>query len=163
MGEYNSFTKQTNGWGGIKPNYFFEEVAIGGIVGRGVGLAYEGLTAKTFYRAMSAKSAEMFMSTGIMPAGTETFVSPTLGFAENYGGVLFKIRVDRGIVSELESIGVRNMASGHPLPNLPIVQKGWKSTNAFFKLEGTQVNIGLGNGEALNIFNSGIQNFKRIR
>lgn len=59
-------------------------------------------------------------------------------------------------------MGVRNAAAGHPYGYLPLVGKGWKATNAFFKVEGTQINIGLGSGNALNIFNSNIQNFNVI-
>jgi len=72
-----------------------------------------------------------------------------------------------GTVSQLQNIGVRNAAIGHPLKHLPLVQSGWKGANAFFKLEKTalnpnHINIGLGNGRALNIFNSNIQNFRKI-
>ncbi|SMD08368.1 RHS repeat domain-containing protein [Pedobacter africanus] len=40
VGHYNEYTKQVNGWGGIKPNYFFEEMFIGGAVAKGLGIAY---------------------------------------------------------------------------------------------------------------------------
>jgi len=60
-----------------------------------------------------------------------------------------------GTVGRLET-------AGHPYSHLPLVQRGWKETNAFFKVEGTQVNIGLGNGNALNVFNFNIQHFKII-
>jgi hypothetical protein len=68
-----------------------------------------------------------------------------------------------GSRAELEGIGVRNAANGHPYGNLPLVDKGWKANNAFFKVEGNQVNIGLGNGKALNVFNSNIKNIKQIK
>ncbi len=68
-----------------------------------------------------------------MPAGTETFVSPTEAFAQNYSGTLFEIKLNPGTVSQLESIGVRNAASAHPLGNLPLVQKGWKETNCLLQ------------------------------
>ena len=57
---------------------------------------------------------------------------------------------------------------GHPMvaesyPEMPSLMKEWKSTNAFFKQERGQINIGLGNGKALDIFNSNIQAFKVLR
>lgn len=118
---------------------------------------------ETFFRSMSDDAASAFFKTGRMPAGTETFISPTKSFAQNYSGTLFEINLNPGTVSQLENIGVRNAAAVHPYGNLPLVGRGWKSTNAFFKLEGTQVNIGLGNGTALDIFNSNIQNFRIIQ
>lgn len=45
---------------------------------------------------------------------------------------------------------------------MPDVGKGWKETSAFFKAEGEQINIGLGKGKALDIFNQGIQRFERL-
>ena len=117
----------------------------------------------TFYRAMSDDAAAVFMKTGKMPAGTETFISPTKSFAQNYSGTLFKIKVNSNVISQLQSIGVRNVASAHPMGHLPLVSRGWKGTNAFFKVEGAQMNIGLGNGNALNIFNSNIRSFKVIK
>ncbi|ALB61133.1 hypothetical protein AFK62_00730 [Cronobacter condimenti 1330] len=47
-------------------------------------------------------------------------------------------------------------------PDMPDVSKGWKDLNAFFKAEGDQINIGLGKGKALDIFNEGIYNFERV-
>ncbi len=45
---------------------------------------------------------------------------------------------------------------------MPQVSKGWQMTNAFFKGEGKIVNIGLGKGDALDIFNQAIKSFTRI-
>ncbi len=39
---------------------------------------------------------------------------------------------------------------------MPMVSKSWMSTNAFFKAEQGIINIGLGFGRALDIFNKGI-------
>lgn len=41
-------------------------------------------------------------------------------------------------------------------------QGSWKEKYSFFKGEKTQVNIGLGNGEALNILNSNIKLYSNI-
>lgn len=131
----------------------------------GVGLVSGGgvvTGGETVFRSMSIESAEAFLRTRRMPAGTETFISPTKSFAQNYTGTLFEINLKPGTLSQLEAIGVRNASSGHPFGHLPLVGKGWKGTNAFFKVEGHQVNIGLGNGRALSIFNSSIQSFNKI-
>ena len=45
-------------------------------------------------------------------------------------------------------------------PNMSSVAKGWKEGNAFFKGEGSQINIGLGNGTALDTFNENIMSIK---
>ena len=47
-------------------------------------------------------------------------------------------------------------------PDMPNVGKGWKDNNAFFKSEGDQINIGLGKGKALEVFNGGIYKFERL-
>jgi hypothetical protein len=120
-------------------------------------------TELTFFRGMSKKAGESFLETGKMPASMgETMISPTKAFAADYGDMLFEINVKSSTLSELEEIGVRNIASEHPYEHLPVVKTGWKPTNAFFKLEGEQVNIGLGNGKALHIFNANIKSFKLI-
>ncbi|SDQ82063.1 RHS repeat-associated core domain-containing protein [Chryseobacterium soldanellicola] len=116
----------------------------------------------TFYRSMSQEAADVFTQTGKMPAGTETFISPTRSFAEGYEGVTFKINIKHSTYADLLDIGVKDASSAHPFSSMPSVGKGWKSTNAFFKVEGNQLNVGLGNGKALDIFNSGIKSAKPI-
>jgi hypothetical protein len=72
-------------------------------------------------------------------------------------------------LAALEKAGV---SDGTPFtvaayPDMPLVDKGWKTENAYFKTEtlrgpggGTkQINIGLGEGPGLNIFNDGIAGF----
>ncbi len=143
------------------------------------GFEVSGLTAEVsvqqapkieiFYRSMTDEAAEVLMKTGKMPAGTETFISPTRAFSESYVGKMFEFHVKAGTTAQLESIGVRNAVTNHPYKHLPLVSKGWKKINAFFKVEGVNnmglphVNIGLGNGKALDIFNSNIINFTLIR
>jgi hypothetical protein len=46
---------------------------------------------------------------------------------------------------------------------MPLVSKGWNAVSAFFKAEGGQVNIGLGRGPALDIFNNAMTGFERLR
>jgi hypothetical protein len=52
--------------------------------------------------------------------------------------------------------------AGTAYEGLPTVQRGWAACSAFFKIEGNVVNIGLGNGSALNTFNNGIVNFSLV-
>ena len=45
---------------------------------------------------------------------------------------------------------------------MPLVAPGWSSTFAFFKGEGGVINIGLGNGTALDSFNEAILGFGEV-
>lgn len=57
--------------------------------------------------------------------------------------------------------GVKDASKLYSFPNIPNVDS-WMKNNAFFKVEGNQLNMGLGNGKALDIFNSGIKGYKPI-
>lgn len=74
------------------------------------------------------------------------------------------LRLQAGTTEQLTQIGVRNAAGGtaRAYPNMPLVSKGWNSTGAFFKAEGNQINIGLGRGSALDLFNSNITGFNVV-
>lgn len=119
-------------------------------------------TGEKYYRAMNEKSAEILNTEGRLEAGTETMISPTEAFTNDYDGVLFELTLKHGTTEELFGIAVRNKALLHPFPELPIVESGWKENNAFFKYEKNQVNIGLGNGQALNIVNKNLLQYKQI-
>jgi hypothetical protein len=45
---------------------------------------------------------------------------------------------------------------------MPLVSSGWTSTSAFFKGEGGILNIGLGRGPALDIFNDAILGYEVV-
>jgi hypothetical protein len=45
---------------------------------------------------------------------------------------------------------------------MPLVSSGWTATSAFFKAEGGIINVGLGRGAALNLFNNAIQSFGEV-
>jgi hypothetical protein len=64
----------------------------------------------------------------------------------------------------LVNVGVRDSSAltSQAFPDMPLVSKGWSADSAFFKGEGTQINIGLGRGPALNIFNEGLIDFERL-
>jgi hypothetical protein len=118
------------------------------------------LRTETFYRTMSKADYETYLRTGRVPATSETFISPTQAFSEGFDGVLMQFHVKPGTTQALRAIGVRDtsrIVRDSGLGDLPLVSPGWTSGKAFFKGERGQVNIGLGQGEALNIFNSNIQ------
>lgn len=121
--------------------------------------------AQTFYRAMSAEHYAELAATGKLAATGETFISPTLGFSQGYDGVVVQFTMERGALSALENIGVRNASSltEAAYGSMPLVEKGWAGANAFFKAEGGQINIGLGNGKALETFNSYIKAFSEVK
>lgn len=90
----------------------------------------------------------------------ETFISPTQAFSEGYDWGLVEFKVKTGTTDALLDIGVGDSSMlVNSTYDLPTVQKGWTSGNAFFKGEGTQINIGLGKGNALDIFNDDIINW----
>ncbi|MCG3472460.1 hypothetical protein L7750_19430 [Xenorhabdus bovienii] len=46
---------------------------------------------------------------------------------------------------------------------MPQVGKGWTKYNAYFKKEDEQINVGLGKGKELDIFNGNISKFEKIK
>jgi RHS repeat-associated protein len=128
------------------------------VAGRG------GTAGETYFRTMSSEHFATLRETGRLAATKETFISPTRSFSEGYDGVLVQFSVRSGTTRALEQIGVRDssaLASAR-FPNMANVFKGWSSTSAFFKAEGSQINIGLGQGPALDIFNSAILGFRSL-
>ena len=124
-----------------------------------------GLCPEKLYRAMSQEDFEEFQRTGRMPATTETTTSPTQGFSEDYRGVLVEFELKPGTIAQLEAIGV---SDGSPMvrdkyPEMPVGGKGWADEHARFKQEGTQINIALGKGDALDIFNDNITGSNVVR
>ncbi|MFJ3901120.1 ricin-type beta-trefoil lectin domain protein [Streptomyces sp. NPDC090025] len=138
--------------------------ADGGSSGGGGGGDSDGET--TFYRTMSEEHYQTLKDGGGLSATAETFISPTQGFSEAYDGVLVKFTVKPGTRAALEQIGVRDVsrAAKSRYPNMPIVGKGWRKNNAFFKGEGdSHINIGLGGGKALQLFNKNTDAWEVIR
>ena len=127
-----------------------------------VGKVFSGLFGKTtYYRTMSVDDYATLKSTGQLPAGTETFITPNASYASGYNGLTVKFTVRNRTVNWLMKIGVRDTSPmlSSMYPSMPIVSKGWMATNAYFKLEQGIINIGLGYGKALDIFNKGILMF----
>ena len=124
-----------------------------------------GGAGEVFFRTMSPAHAEELLAKGRLPATAETFISPTRGFAESYEGVLMEIEVHPGTTAQLAEVGVRDTSAltGASYPNMPLVGRGWPARKAFFRAEGAQINIGLGRGGALEIFNNNIAGVNVIR
>jgi hypothetical protein len=127
--------------------------------------AADSAATETFYRTMSQANYDTLAATGKLPATSETFISPSLEYAQQYNGVTVQFNVQAGTQNALMGMGVRNSAAGFAgtaYEGLPAVQSGWASSSAFFKMEGGVVNVGLGNGSALNTFNDSIVNFSLV-
>jgi hypothetical protein len=132
-------------------------------VGAMVGTAETVETAETFFRTMTETDYAQFLETGAIPPTGETFVSPSLGYASEYEGVTVQFNVASGTTDQLLGIGVRSPGlTQAPYGSLDLVPTGWGSDFAYFKLEGGVVNIGLGQGPALEIFNSNIVSFSVV-
>ncbi|ELY7499398.1 hypothetical protein SOJ77_003793 [Cronobacter sakazakii] len=140
-------------------------------VGDPLGLVacYKSPHDNVFYRTMSKEDFAVLQKTGRMPGTTETTISPTREFSENYEGILVQFNLKPGTRAQLEGIGIRDSsdlaAATHPDMPRPLKSKGWVFTNAPFKGEGDQINIGPGRegGAALKIFNDGIDSFNMLR
>lgn len=122
-----------------------------------------GCASEVYYRTMSQADYDYLRMTGELPATNETFISPTYSFSSDYDGITVEFELRKGTTNSLLDIGVGNNVDQaiRDYGVLPQVSKGWTENNALFKGEGTQTNIGLGKGKALEIFNSNIINFKR--
>ena len=116
---------------------------------------------------MSQSDYDYLRITGELPSTGETFISPTKFFSNNYNGVMVRFELDSGTTSALEKIGLSNgdraILAKTIYPHMPYVSGiKWTENFAFFKAEGSQINIGLGKGKALEIFNSNIIIFERV-
>ena len=105
------------------------------------------------------------MTGEVKPTG-ETFISPIKGYSQKYDGVLVEFTTKPGTKSALEEIGVKNnsILTNNEYPNMPLVNsvENWTINNAQFKGEGTQINIGLGKGAGLEIFNINIIGYNKM-
>jgi hypothetical protein len=120
--------------------------------------------AETYYRTMSDVHYQTLVNTNKVSATGETFISPTLAFSLGYGGSTVKFEVNDGTTTTLEGIGVRDTSklTRTKYPLMPIIHKGWGASKAFFKAEGVQINIGLGQGTALDTFNNNISKADKV-
>nr|WP_317474596.1 hypothetical protein [Cronobacter sakazakii] len=79
-------------------------------VGDPLGLVacYKSPHDNVFYRNMSKEDFAVLQKTGRMPGTTETTISPTREFSENYEGILVQFNLKPGTRAQLEGIGIRD-------------------------------------------------------
>ena len=111
---------------------------------------------------MSKAHVEELQATGRLPATAATFISPSAEFSSAYEGTMAEFTMRGGTTDALAGVGVRDASAvtSGAFPDMPLVSRGWTTSSAFFKSEGGIINIGLGRGTALDIFNDAIQGFR---
>jgi hypothetical protein len=130
---------------------------------------YDDDDVEVYYRAMEEPDWNILNKPGgRVPATKETCISPTEAYSRKYDGVLTKLIVKKGTTAQLEAIGLRDNseATRRAYPNMPAPAKfgGWWRKRAFFKGEGANhINICLGRGTALAIFNRNLVDYERLR
>ena len=118
------------------------------------------------YRTISSEHYEELLKTNRVLGTGESTTSPTLDFSEKYEDYLIQFKVKRGTIKQLEKIGVAARNHREILRLYPSLGKDiapWSEESARFKLERNQVNICLGKGRALELFNDNIIEFKLVR
>jgi|GEM_PF-4833768 len=146
-------------------------------VGAAAGSVVNSLSndSEFLYRIMSNSDYQEYNQTGKVPATAETFTSPSLEYlkTKNYNGTLVEFELKPGTTEALESIGVRDVSAAASVQygSMPyqFEVNDWTMNNAYFKGEGKNisgledlVNIGLGRGKALDIFNGNIISHRLI-
>ncbi|ROP59946.1 RHS repeat-associated protein [Enterobacter sp. BIGb0383] len=121
---------------------------------------------ETYYRSMHPDDFKHLLKTGKLRGTSETFLSPTRAFSEGYKGILVRFDLKSGTTDALKAIGVRDNSkitrAFSDMPFVSTIKDGWKNSYAYFKGERGQLNIGLGTGKALDVFNAGIDKFTKI-
>jgi hypothetical protein len=121
---------------------------------------------ETFFRTMSKANLEQLQATGRVPATSETFISPSQEYAQGYEGTTVRFTARAGTQDALAGIGIRDPSAvaSAAYPDMPTPQNfsGWTRTSAYFKGEGGVLNIGLGRGPALGVFNDAILGFEVV-
>lgn len=127
---------------------------------------FENVKSLVNYRTISSEHYEELSKTNRVRGTGETTTSPTLEFSEKYEGYLVQFKVKRGTIKQLEKIGVAVRNHREILRLYPSLDKDiapWSEEFARFKLERNQINIALGKGRALDLFNDNIIEFKLVR
>lgn len=139
-------------------------------------------SAEIFYRGLSESDYQHLLNTGQLRPTSETFTSPSLEYIQAIGyggdGHVVKFYANHGTLNALESIGVRNDATDRMMgyfPDMPHVTTvtGWTQNKAMFKTEGRnlappvgpdgQINVGLGRGPGIDIFNQNLKAFEVVQ
>jgi hypothetical protein len=114
---------------------------------------------------MSEDHFQHLDETGQLLSTGETSISPTQAFSEDYDGRLVEFQLRPGTIEELAGVGVRDDSNivKALYPDMPEGGKGWAANHARFKGEGDQINIALGRGPGLEIFNRNIISYREIK
>jgi hypothetical protein len=103
----------------------------------------------------------------MMPGTSEGMItqSSTYNADLDFSGTTVQFNLNPGTTAALAQIGVRDNSNVvmQAYGDMAVVQPGWNQTNAYFKGEDNNINIGLGFGPALTIFNINIQGYTVIR
>lgn len=95
----------------------------------GLVACYKPPHENVFYRTMSKEDFAVLQKTGRMPGITETTISFTREFSEDYDGILVQYNLKPGTRAQLEGIGIRDKsdlaAVTHPDIPSPVNSKGW--------------------------------------
>ena len=112
---------------------------------------------------MKEKYFKRLESEGVVATG-ETTISPTQRYSERYDGVTVKFEVNPGTSSQLIDVGVSDGTDTVKdiLPSMSTDDSSWQEKHARFKGERQQINIGLGTGTGLEIFNDNIVSYKEV-
>jgi len=153
----------------VPPRSWFDIVPNGGgaaIGQQGDYVIREG--GEVFYRAIYPHNYIDLIATGRLPGTRETSTSPKISFSQGYRGVLMKFYLRHGTIDQLKVIG---RTDGHQdvadqFGEMPLAPSGWIEEYVRFKREGgnssPQVNIQLGKGQGMDIFNDNLMTFERI-
>jgi hypothetical protein len=120
---------------------------------------------QTFYRTMSQSNYQQLVSTGKVPATYETFMSPSLKYAQRFDGVTVELTTTDRTLGALMEIGVKhNSVPAGLLDTMPALRTGadWVMTDALFKFERGVLNIGLGRGTALDLLNNNLLRYRVV-
>ena len=121
---------------------------------------------EVYFRTMSTRHAARLQTQGAVVSTGETFITPSEAYASQYTGTLVRFRLRAGTTAQLEQLGFRDPAQAlvaEAFPNMRPLIQGWNRFGAFFKSEGGLINIGLGQGPALDTFNQNIVGFNVLR
>ena len=125
---------------------------------------YDAYGNKIVYRTMSLEQFKHFERTGIMPATTETSISPILKYSSKYNGFSDWIVVNPGTFSKLEKIGIaENKPACTQFPNMSSQTGKRMKTNTRFKVKGWQMTTQLGQGKGVKIFNKNIVHYEKVK
>ncbi|CAN5281001.1 hypothetical protein BH09BAC5_BH09BAC5_08850 [soil metagenome] len=123
------------------------------------------------YRTLSSNEYNILVRNKQLPSGwsNETFISRSPSYSNKYLGkpnyhVLLELELNEGTYEKLQKIGAKDYSKGTQMLDMPSISKGWMERGqTFFKYEeGGGVNIGLGNGNGLQLFNDNLKSYRVV-